>query len=200
MAGVDVVPFLTFVMITTYTPGPNTVSSASMGLISGYWKTLPYLMGITTGLMMIMVVCGNLSGFLVSIIPSLSFWLRMAGSTYIMWMAYKTLKISYSFDTIPDDRLRSAFIKGMSLQMLNPKVIICGITIYTTFLSPIITNPLWILLSALCLSINACIANSLWALFGSAIRKYVSDPRICGIINFCLSLLLVYSAISILRI
>lgn len=199
MTGGEAVPLITFVMITTYTPGPNNISSASMGLLFGYLKSLPYLLGIASGFVLIMLICGSLSGFVNTIFPSLSIWLRWAGCAYILWLSFSTLKATYSFSEASDHDL-AGFLRGMMLQILNPKVVIYGLTLYTTFLNPIVTKPLYLVLSAVLLAFNAWVSISLWSLFGSVIRKYVSNPGIYGIINLCLSLMLVYSAFSILRI
>lgn len=199
MPVLNVVPLFTFVMITTYTPGPNNISSASMGLLFGYAKSLPYLAGIASGFVMIMFLCGSLSGFVNTIIPSLSIWLRWVGCAYILWLAFSTLKAGYSFS---GEHLsgRLGFSRGMMLQILNPKVIIYGLTLYTTFLSPIVTEPFWMSLSAFLLAFNAWLSVSLWALFGSALKKYVYQPQIRRAINLILCLLLVYTALSILHI
>ncbi|MBN1334147.1 MAG: LysE family transporter [Synergistales bacterium] len=199
MPVLNVVPLFTFVMITTYTPGPNNISSASMGLLFGYAKSLPYLAGIASGFVMIMFLCGSLSGFVNTIIPSLSIWLRWVGCAYILWLAFSTLQAGYSFS---GEHLsgRLGFSRGMMLQILNPKVIIYGLTLYTTFLSPIVTEPFWMSLSAFLLAFNAWLSVSLWALFGSALKKYVYQPQIRRTINLILCLLLVYTALSILHI
>jgi len=198
MGSLEIVPLLTFVMITTYTPGPNNISSASMGLLFGYLKSLPFLVGIASGFVIIMLACGGLSGFMTSLVPSLSTWLRWAGCAYILWLAFRTLKASYSFHgeerTVP-----LGFTNGMMLQLLNPKVIIYGLTLYSTFLYSLVTRPAWMLFSALCLAFNAWLSISLWALFGSTLKKYVTHPGIRKSINFILFLLLVYTAISLLN-
>ena len=39
----DLFALMSFVIITTFTPGPNNISSASQGVLFGYRKALPYL-------------------------------------------------------------------------------------------------------------------------------------------------------------
>ena len=39
----DLIPLISFVVVTTFTPGPNNISSASMGVLHGYRKTLNFL-------------------------------------------------------------------------------------------------------------------------------------------------------------
>jgi len=87
-----------FVVITSFTPGPNNISSASMGILYGYKKTLGYLSGIVTGFFLVMLLCGWISKTLLYIFPSFESILRIIGALYILWLAWHTLMASYSFN------------------------------------------------------------------------------------------------------
>lgn len=43
---VDLAATATFILVTTFTPGPNNILSASMGAYFGYRRTAPFLFGI----------------------------------------------------------------------------------------------------------------------------------------------------------
>ena len=47
---IETFSLISFVIITTFTPGPNNISSASMGIMYGYKKTLDFLLGIAAGI------------------------------------------------------------------------------------------------------------------------------------------------------
>jgi cysteine/O-acetylserine efflux protein len=198
MADLDLVPLLTFIAITSYTPGPNNVSSASMGLVFGFLRSLPYMLGIASGFVVVMMLCGTMSGILTTILPSLTQWLRWIGCAYILWLAWGTLRASYNFEA--DREIgRMGFFNGLFLQLLNVKVIIYGITLYTTFLSPVVGNYIPMLLSAAALAAIALSSVFLWALCGTALQKVISNPGVKKYINISLSLLLVYTAITLLH-
>ena len=57
----DMIPLISFVFVTTFTPGPNNISSASMGMRYGYRKTVAYLLGISSGFFVVMLACALLS-------------------------------------------------------------------------------------------------------------------------------------------
>ena len=59
-----ILPCLSYAVLMTFTPGPNNVSSSALGLSVGYRKSLPYLFGITTGFIVIMLCGGLLTEFL----------------------------------------------------------------------------------------------------------------------------------------
>jgi cysteine/O-acetylserine efflux protein len=48
------------------------------------------------------------------------------------------------------------------------------------------------------LALISFVATSTWALFGSAIKSHLHNPRLRMVVNVILSLLLVYSAISLI--
>lgn len=191
----NLVPFLSFVVITTFTPGPNNISSTSMGVLYGYKRTLNYLLGIATGFFAVMLLCGLVSATLIKALPTFERWLRVIGALYIFWLAVETLRESYNFSK--DDQPLMGFVRGMLLQLLNVKMIIYGMTIYATFLAPLGKQPHYLVISALCLAGLAFISVSMWTLFGSAIRSYLRVPRIKLAVNICLALLLAYSAVEL---
>ena len=192
---IDFVPFISFVLITTFTPGPNNISSTSMGVLYGYKRTIRYLLGIATGFFAVMLLCGLVSNTLLKVFPTFERVLRLVGAVYVIWLAIETLRESYNFTK--DDQPLLGFMRGMLLQLLNAKMIIYGMTIYSTFLAPLVNQPYYLITTALGLAVLAFISITLWALFGSAIRTYLRLPKVKLGVNICLALLLVYAAIEL---
>lgn len=199
MDTINLAGFLTFVVITTFTPGPNNISSSSMGVLYGYPKTLRYIAGIVTGFFGIMFIAGIISNTLYTLLPSVETIMRLIGAAYILWLAYKTIKSSYKFDSENDEEKSPAlgYANGLMLQALNPKVWVFSLTLYTTFLVPITGNVIFLLISAGFLAFVAFCATSSWAIMGALIKRYLSNPKIQRAINIILALLLVYTAIDL---
>ena len=192
---VNLIPLLSFVLVTNFTPGPNNLSSASLGLLYGYRRALKYMLGISAGFFFVMLLCAGMSSALLVIVPSFEAPLRLVGAGYILWLAVGTLRENYAFRET--DRPPAAFGKGFVLQLVNPKVLVYGLTLYSTFLAPVAGDAGPLLLSALLLAGTAFCATSSWALYGSAIRKYLHRPSVAKLVNLILSLLLVYTAIEL---
>lgn len=192
---IEIIPLISFVLITTFTPGPNNISSASMGVMYGYRRTLTYLIGITSGFFIVMMACAYLSSALLTIIPVAERYLRWVGACYILWLAVDILNSNHSISK--SDETARAFTKGFILQLFNPKVAVYGLTLYSTFLVPISGHPGYLSLSAITFSFTAFIATSTWALFGAAIKKKLKNNSFRKIINTSLSILLIYTAIKI---
>ena len=195
MSDINLPAFLAFAIIAIFTPGPNNISSASSGVLFGYRRTLPYIFGIMTGFLSVMLSSGLLSQTLAKNFPSIEGALCIVGAAYILWLAYHSLRASYDFEM--QEKPPSGFLSGFFLQAFNPKGLIFGLTVYSTFLTPILSEWGLLLLSALFLTTLAFMATSLWALSGAAIRRYLKDTRMQRIINTLLALLLVYTAYEI---
>jgi cysteine/O-acetylserine efflux protein len=195
MENINLFTFLSFVFVTTFTPGPNNISSASMGVLYGFKKTSPYRLGIATGFVFVMLLCGAISTTLQSVFPAFETALHYIGAIYILWLAYETLRMSYTFEE--GDQTLMGFTRGLLLQVLNPKVVIYGLALYSTFLLPITDNLFYTIISAIFLATVALSSTSVWALFGSAIRNYLKNPKVRQLVNLALSLLLVYTAIEL---
>ena len=192
---IEMVPLISFVIVTTFTPGPNNISSASMGVMYGYRKTLNYLAGITAGFFIVMIACAYLSSTLLTIIPVAEQYLRWVGAGYILWLAAGILRTNYAIsESCPDAK---AFTKGFVLQLFNPKVAVYGLTLYSTFLAPISGRPDYLSLSAASSAFAAFAATSTWALFGAAIKNKLRNESFRKVINTSLSILLIYTAVKL---
>ena len=188
-------PLIAFVLISTFTPGPSNISSASMSLLHGYKNTLKYQAGLAVGVFLLMFLSGWLSSTLVHIFPAFEPIMRYVGAAYILYLAYGILKASYTFAEQDVEPL--GFGHGILLQILNPKLIVYAFTLFSVFLAPISRNMVFSLaMIALLAAISFC-ATSVWALFGTVIKSYLRNPRFGRAINILLSLSLVYTAISL---
>ena len=195
MESINLAPLLTFVFITTLTPGPNNISSSSMGILYGYPKSVNYLAGIAAGFFVIMLLSGIASRTIFTLIPQLEAAMRIIGALYILWLAYKTFKSSYQF-TQHDSPLLG-FNSGLLLQAFNPKVWVYGLTLYATFLAGITSTLLYLVISAGLLAGVAFFCTSTWALSGALIGRMLQRPYLQKGLNILLAILLVYTAIEL---
>jgi len=190
---VDMVSLFMFAFATTFSPGPNTISSASMGLSFGYKRSFKFMLGIAVGFFLIMLSCSLLSAFIQVYLPKMVTVLSYIGSLYIFYLAYHTFKSGYSFTEGEGKPL--GFGRGFMLQIVNPKVIILGLSVYTTFLVSMPHTWFNLIFSALGFTMMSFIAVSTWAKFGSLIGETMQKDRSRKIINTFFALSLCYVAI-----
>jgi cysteine/O-acetylserine efflux protein len=195
---IDLFPVFSYVIVSTFTPGPSNISSASSAVLHGYKNSLYYQSGLAVGVFLLMALSGWISTTLLGIFPALEPVLRFAGAAYILYLAFGILKTSYTFADQKGKAL--GFGHGFLLQVLNPKLIVYAFTLFSTFLAPIPKNPALVVLLAALLAATSFCATSIWAVFGSTIRTNLHNPRLKTLVNILLSLSLVYSALALIGI
>ena len=186
---------ISYVLISSFTPGPSNISTASMAVLHGYKNTLKYQGGLALGVFMLMFLSGLLSVTLLSIFPALEPILRYIGAGYILYLAFGILKASYTF--AEKDAKPLGFVHGLMLQILNPKLVVYAFSLFSLFLASITKSFIPLALICVLLAVTSFCATSVWALFGTAIKAYLHNPRLKAIVNIILSLSLVYTAIAI---
>ena len=191
----SLLPILSYILISSFTPGPSNISSASLAVLHGYKNTLKYQAGLAAGVFLLMFLSGLLSGTIVKIFPSFEPIMRYVGAVYILYLAFGILKASYTFVENQSEPL--GFLHGFTLQILNPKLFVYAFTLFSAFLATRTQTMTVLLVVVMFLAGVAFCATSTWALFGTAIKTYLQHPRLRMVINIILSLSLVYTAISL---
>jgi len=114
---VSLFPILSYVFISTFTPGPSNISSASMAVIHGYKKTLKYQLGLAMGVFVLMLLSGWFSAALLHLFPALEPILQYVGAAYILYLALLLLKASYTFTEENENPL--GLLQGMMLMQIR---------------------------------------------------------------------------------
>jgi len=188
----NLLPFIIYVFVTTFTPGPNNILAMSHGVQSGFRRTLGFLFGIFTGMAVIMLICGLLNVVLVGLLPQIQTWLNLLGAAYMAYLGIHSIlpKPANNNETGSGS---NTFRAGVALQFLNLKVILYGITIYSLYITRLFTQPYAIALSAVLLAGVGFTASSCWALGGSVFRIYWQKHY--RLFNWVMGGLLIYLAV-----
>ncbi len=191
--------FLTYAIVVTFTPGPNNITSLATAGQLGYRKTLNFMLGVATGFFIIMTLSSFFNLILINIIPKIKIVMTLIGTLYMLYLAYKIsgIKLSQNPKKQKHTFEEMANMKtGLLMQFVNPKVIIYGITITSTFITPYFDSTYALLGFSLFLSLLALASTSCWAMFGSTFNKLLAIYQ--KQFNIIMSMLLLYSAYSIL--
>jgi cysteine/O-acetylserine efflux protein len=191
----SLLPILSYILISSFTPGPSNISSASLAVVHGYKNTVRYQAGLAAGVFLLMFLSGLLSTTIVQSFPTFEPIMRYVGAVYILYLAFGILKASYTFTEKEANPL--GFVHGFVLQILNPKLFVYAFTLFSAFLATMTKNATILFLVVTFLAMVAFCATSTWALFGTAIKTHLQHPRLKIVINIVLSLSLVYTAISL---
>jgi cysteine/O-acetylserine efflux protein len=186
-------PFLVYVLVTTFTPGPNNIMSMTNAMHYGYVRTLKFLTGLVVGFFVVMLLSGLLNVLLTGWLPALEQWLKLLGALYMFYLAYHIARSRpLEIETGRDGD--NTFKAGFSMQFLNIKVILYGITVYSLFIVHTYHSPLLIALFALLLALVGFVSTTCWGLGGDLFRKTLRKHY--RLFNYVMAALLVYTAIA----
>lgn len=179
--------------LTVWSPGPNNILLLSNASKYGLKKNLKFMSGIWTGSLTLMVLCGICSTILTALLPQIGPVLTVVGAVYLMYLAYTT------FLRLPpgeggDDR-EPTYRMGVFLQLINVKIIIYGLTMFSSFILPYERRPFMLFLFAFYLMVMGALGNLIWAFAGNILKRVYE--RHYRIMNLCMSLLLVWCALRV---
>ena len=183
-----------FVMYAT--PGPNNSILTASGIKFGFIRSIPNIIGISSGHgVQLALVCFGL-GSLFTQFPILLEVLKYIGACYLLYLAWKmfgSLNISMTEEKSSPLKYHEAIL----FQFVNPKAWVICITAVSVFYPENVN----LIIGTLFLVIMSTIINlpsvSMWAFGGSIIRRYLSNKKLKTIIEWILAILLLGTAISI---
>ena len=179
-----------------FTPGPNNAMLTASGMKFGFIRTLPHLIGIPLGhILQIGLTCFGLANLFLHY-PQVQFYMKILCFIYLLYLSWEMIG-SFSLSKSETGRpLR--FYEASLFQFINPKAWSIAITVASGFF-PTEEN---ILIGVAFVTITAAVicfpTISLWALFGSGLRKFVGNVKTKKIIEYLLAFLLVLTGLFIL--
>jgi cysteine/O-acetylserine efflux protein len=186
-------PMLSYAAVMTFTPGPNNVSASALGARVGYRRSLPYILGIATGFLAIMLGAGLLTDFLTRNYGVIAPYLKWLGVAYMAYLAAALLLEPFAKGK-ESKAAREGFFGGLLLQILNVKVILYGITIYSSFAALLTGSIARTIASAAFLTVIGFASVSAWSLLGVGLSRALTRRAYRLAFNAAMALLLLYSA------
>lgn len=192
--------FITYACIVSFTPGPNNIMVLAYATKKGHKKTLPFRLGVATGFFIILVLSVFFNQVLVQLLPKAQLIMRFIGTAFMLYLAFKfsgiQLPSSWNKKSKKTEQtIALTYRTGIFLQLVNPKGLLVGLTIIPTFIAPYFSNYFMQIAFALLLSLIALAATTSWAIFGTMFNRFITQYE--RPFNLVMSLLLVYSALSI---
>jgi threonine/homoserine/homoserine lactone efflux protein len=188
-------PLALFAFVSSITPGPNNIMLTSSGILFGFLRTIPHMLGITFGFGVLLALCAAGVGQLVLAAPAVHLGLKVAGSAYLIYLAWQLRSMSFA-QRDAEGRPMSLF--GAALfQFANPKAWVMAVTGASAFLP--VMQPLWFAVAVFCLVF--CVINlpciGVWAGAGAVLRQYLAQPKWQKLFCAVMVLLTLYSAAAI---
>ncbi len=191
--------FLLFAVVAAVTPGPSNVMLTAAGAQAGVLRGLPCLLGVTTGMALMMFVVPLGLGSLVLERPLALATLHWGGAAFLLWLAWKVATSASRVDATPDDK-PVGYLGAAAFQWVNPKSWLVSASAGGTFLSAGTGSPAW---QAACLGglffVAALPSCFLWLAFGAGVQHVLHSPRLLRIFNIVMGVLLAASIALIVR-
>ena len=185
--------FLTYSLVTAITPGPNNLMALSNGTRLGFWRALPFNLGVTCGCAVALLLCAAACSLLSAYIPKFQLPMLVVGALYMLWLAWKTLRSTGDLET---GHTHGGFVAGTLLQFVNPKFYLYGIVSMEAYILPYYHGrPVAVLGFSVLLAVIAGVCTALWSAFGSAFRRLFSAHA--RVVNAVMAALLALCAASL---
>jgi len=127
--------FLLTSLIVELTPGPNMGTLASLTLHVGRRGGLAVVAGIALGLAIVGVLAAFGLAALIADVPLAYQLLRWGGVLYMLYLAYDTWRDASGGDADFESD-GSLFLRGLTINLLNPKAAVFYLAILPTFIDP----------------------------------------------------------------
>lgn len=179
-------------VVATGTPGGATVLAVASGAQFGLRRSLPLLLGmaLTVGGLCAASVLGL--GTVVRDKPEVAFVLRLAGSVYFLWLAWRIFSAAPTTASSASSANPVSFRGGMALILLNPKAWAIAMSSAAAFSGMGDAIGRALLIGGI-FGITGTASLCLWCSFGLMLAKVLHTPRQWRAANASLAFLLAAS-------
>ena len=183
-----------FWIVAAYTPGPNNVIASYSGFNFGIKKTLPHIFGVTFGftLLTFLLTIGLVNIF--KIYPVIQTSLKYLGSLFLIYLAYKICFSKMNNEKNKENPV--TFLETFIFQFLNPKGVLIGIIIVSTYVEygeNYLAYAIQVVLFAFLVSLTSI---TFWTFVGKYLRKFATNENFIKYFNYVMSGLLLLSIIT----
>ncbi|WP_447774992.1 LysE family translocator [Pseudomonas chlororaphis] len=190
--------FALFAFVTSVTPGPNNTMLLASGVNFGFRRTVPHILGISSGFLVLVLAVGLGLGAVFEAYPVLYKVLRYVGAAYLLYLAWNIARSGPVSQEVDGKGRPLGFWGAAAFQWVNPKAWVMALGAISTYtpLQGYFFNVL--VIASLFALINAP-SVGVWAGFGSVLRNVLRDPRWLRLFNYGMALLLVISLFPLLQ-
>jgi threonine/homoserine/homoserine lactone efflux protein len=193
------VAFFLFAVVAAVTPGPSNIMLTAVGAHAGIVGGLPSLLGVMTGMGLMMFLVPLSLGSLALAHPTVLKTLNWGGAAFLLWLSWKIATSSSDIEAMPE-RNPVGFLGAAVFQWVNPKSWLVSASAAGTFLSTGRGSPIVqaALLGGLFL-LAALPSCFLWLAFGAGVQRALHSRRRLRTFNIVMGALLALSIALIVR-
>jgi threonine/homoserine/homoserine lactone efflux protein len=180
-----------FCFVSSITPGPNNLMLMTSGVNFGVRRTLPHMLGVALGFLLMVALVGLGLAGLFTRYPALLIGMKWVGAAYMVWLALKLARAA-PVKTGEATGRPVTFLQAAAFQWINPKAWIMALTAVATYADPAdYTRTVLVVALVFGLVTLPCVAA--WVVFGTALRHALQRPVILRAFNWTMGALLIAS-------
>ncbi|WP_197917339.1 LysE family translocator [Thiosulfatihalobacter marinus] len=179
-----------YAFVSSVTPGPNNLMLMASGANFGFLRTVPHMLGIGVGFVVMILLVGIGLMQLFDAMPLAHDVLRGISVAYLLWLAWKVAHAG-----APERRVGAGrpmtFLQAALFQWVNPKAWSMALTAIALYAPD---RSIWAigLVGAVFGAINLP-SVSLWTVLGKQIRRLLTSRVRLAVFNWTMAALLVAS-------
>lgn len=184
-----------FAFVSSATPGPNNLMLMASGANFGYRRSIPHMLGISVGFMVMMFAVGSGLVQLFDRIPVIYDVLKVASVIYMVWLTWKIANAAPIRKSM-DAGAPMTFLQAAAFQWVNPKAWAMALTAITVYVGD--SAIIWLGAASLLFSAVNLPSVSIWTVAGQQLQRFLTNPRRLRIYNWTMAALLIASLYPVL--
>ncbi|NNG41857.1 LysE family translocator [Pseudoalteromonas sp. NEC-BIFX-2020_002] len=182
-----------FALVSSVTPGPNNLMLMNSGANFGFRRTLPHLLGVTIGFVIMLVLVGLGVMQLFDVFPLSYQLLKVLCIAYLLYLAYKIASNKTPVGAENGDTKPFTFVQAALFQWVNPKAWTMALSAVSVYAPSkgigaiVIVGVIFGLVNLPCVSA--------WTLLGQKLQIWLSHPERLQAFNIFMAILLVASVL-----
>ena len=191
----ELVGLVGFSIVCTVTPGPNNVLLWASGATFGFLRTIPHVLGTAFGVGFLAIAVALGIGALIETVPGLAVAMRLLGSVYLLYLAYRIATAGALREGSAAHPL--TVLQAAAFQVSNPKVWIFALSAITTFRPPELPVAVGSLVVIVTMMVVAIPTSAAWAAGGGTLARFVADDRRRVAVSWLLGGLVALTVVSV---
>lgn len=183
---------LVYTLIMIFTPGPNNIMSMNNARNVGFRKGVKFNFGILVGSFCVMMLCLLFSAFLYRVVPKIQLPMKILGAVYMVYLIITIIAPAKDKKIAANN---GSFLIGVLLQLINPKLILFGITVLSSYILPYYREIPVLMAFIIVIVLIGFSSTICWALFGSLFSMVFAKHK--RLLDIVMSALLLYCAVSL---
>ena len=188
---------LGFAFVSSITPGPNNLMLMASGANFGLLRTVPHMLGVALGFMLMIVLVGVGLVQLFDLFPVSHMILKVFSVVYLVYLAVKIATATPKAPNAPETGgVPMTFLQAAAFQWVNPKAWTMALTAIT-FYAPSQTLAAVGLVAVIFGLVNLPSVSS-WTILGQQMRRFLTNTARLRAFNIIMALLLIATLYPIL--